>query len=466
MDSPLILRLSERATQPLSLVGGKAKNLMRLAETGIPIPPGFCVTTEAYRAFVARNNLERVITDSLRDLRDGDRAAQASAAARIQEAFCNGILPTDVVEALGKHYEELSERQADGLPVAVRSSATAEDLSDASFAGIQKTLLNVRGLHAVTDALRNCWASLWTQQVVSYRSRMGITNADLAIAVIVQKMIPSRVAGVLFTIEPVTGDRSCFTVEACWGLGEALVSGNTDPDHYELDRATFRLRNQIYGRQYHAVQCADGGGVRTVPVPGPARRGPCLNAEQLASLARTGLLIEEHFGCPQDIEWAMDANPRSPDRSGNIYFLQSRPITVLRPSTASSAEFEPWESPVPGAIWVRQSGGVVEHLPTPASPLFATGQLPLICDCLDAQCPEMGVVTPRPTYTLINGYFYNRSDYRLGPGAVLLPINYWRAARKGARHWRQPPCRITWLRLQLRRVLTFRARAFLNCCST
>jgi phosphoenolpyruvate synthase/pyruvate phosphate dikinase len=219
MDRPLILRLSERATQPLSLVGGKAKNLMRLAETGIPIPPGFCVTTEAYRAFVARNNLERVITDSLRDLRDGDRAAQASAAARIQEAFCNGILPTDVVEALGKHYEELSERQADGLPVAVRSSATAEDLSDASFAGIQKTLLNVRGLHAVTDALRNCWASLWTQQVVSYRSRMGITNADLAIAVIVQKMIPSRVAGVLFTIEPVTGDRSCFTVEACWGLG-------------------------------------------------------------------------------------------------------------------------------------------------------------------------------------------------------------------------------------------------------
>ncbi|MFZ0594500.1 MAG: PEP/pyruvate-binding domain-containing protein [Bryobacteraceae bacterium] len=436
MDTPLIVNLCERAAQPLSLVGGKAKNLMRLAETGASVPAGFCVTTQAYRTFVARNGLEHVIADSVREIQDSDESARA-ASRRIQQAFLSGILPTDVLDAIRKHYEQLSVRHAEGLPVAVRSSATAEDLSDASFAGIQTTVLNVRGLGPVIDALRSCWASLWTQQAISYRSRKRITDSDLAIAVIVQKMIPSRVAGVLFTIEPVTGNRDCLTVEACWGLGEALVSGNTIPDHYELDRATFRLRYQIYGRQDQAVECAEEGGTRIARVRETERRDPCLSAEQLAYLARTGLAIEKYFGSPQDIEWAIDAN-RAKSRSGfeNIYFLQSRPITVLRPHSGSSAQAEPWESPVSGAIWVRQSGGVVEHLPAPASPLFATGQLPLICDRLDAQCPEMGVVTPAPTYTLINGYFYNRSDYRVGPGALLLPVNYWRAARKGARDWR------------------------------
>ncbi len=438
MNTPLIVDLCDRSAQPLSLVGGKAKNLMRLAETGVSVPAGFCITTQAYRSFVARNGLERLIADSLLEIQGGDESARAAASRRIQQAFLSGIPPTDVVEAVRKHYEELSRQYAEDLPVAVRSSATAEDLTDASFAGVQTTVLNVRGLAPLIEALRNCWASLWTQQVISYRFRKAITDTDLAIAVIVQRMIPARVAGVLFTIEPVTGDRGCLTVEACWGLGEALVSGNTIPDHYELDRPTFRLRNQIYGRQDQAVECAKEGGTRTARVRRSERRAPCLTAEQLAYLARTGLAIEEHFGSPQDIEWAIDGNPaKSPSGFENIYFLQSRPVTVLRPNAGSSAEAEPWESPVVGAIWVRQSGGVVEHLPAPASPLFATGQLPMICDRLDAQCPEMGVVTPAPTYALINGYFYNRSDYRVGLGALLLPLNYWRAARKGARDWRK-----------------------------
>lgn len=431
MNNPLIINLNDKAPQHLWLVGGKAKGLMRLAETGVSVPAGFCVTTRAYHSFVAHNDLQGWIAESLRDVRDGDRAARTVASARIQQAFLGGNLPQDVVENLRAHYNEISIGRAEDVRVAVRSSATAEDLANASFAGVQTTVLNVTGISAVTNALRSCWASLWTEQVISYRSRVGIADTDLAIAVIVQEMIPSRVAGVLFSTEPVTGDRGCMTVEACWGLGEALVSGNVNPDHYEIDRASFRLRKQICGRQSKAIECSKEGGTRIVPLSKSKRRRPCLHAEQLTQLAKAALLIEERFDCPQDIEWAID-------EAQHIYFLQSRPITVLQPqSTCSTTKHERWESPVPGAIWVRQSGGIVEHLPTPASPLFATAQLPLICDRLDTQCPEMGVVTPHPTYALINGYFYNRSDYRLGPGSLLLPINYWRAARKGARDWRK-----------------------------
>ena len=176
MNTPLILDLAGQAPQPLSLVGGKAKNLMRLAATGISVPAGFCVTTQAYREFVAGNGLERLIADSLQDMRHGDQSARTAVAERIRQAYLGGILPPGVAEAVRKHYEELSAGRAEGLPVAVRSSATAEDLTDASFAGVQTTVLNVRGLAAVTGALRNCWASLWAQQAVTYRSRKEITR--------------------------------------------------------------------------------------------------------------------------------------------------------------------------------------------------------------------------------------------------------------------------------------------------
>jgi phosphoenolpyruvate synthase/pyruvate phosphate dikinase len=435
MNPTLILKLSESADQPLSLVGGKAKNLMRLAGTGITVPPGFCITTEAYRGFVARNGLGPLIKEALETIPENDKAARLEAAKRIGEQFRNGIFPSELSDSIRSHFDGLAAASGGALRVAVRSSATAEDLAEASFAGVQKTVLNVRGFAHVLQALRECWASLWCEGVISYRPRMGLAVDDLAIAVIVQRMIPSQVSGVLFTVEPVTGDPGRLTVEACWGLGEALVSGNITPDHYELDRASFRVRKQIYGRQSHAIESSETGGTRLIPVPGSMRKRPCLAAEQLTELARTGLAIERHFGSPQDIEWAIDS-PSGDSDPATIYFLQSRPITVLRPQSTGFAQTEPWDSPVPGAIWVRQSGGIVEHFSTPASPLFATAQLPLICELLDAQCPEMGVVTPQPTYALINGYFYNRSDYRLGPRALSLPVNYWRAARKGARHWR------------------------------
>lgn len=187
MNAPLVLKLSEKGTWPSSLVGGKARNLARLAEAGMSIPVGFCVTTEAYRSFVSRNGLDLVITESLRNIQDGGTSARETASERIHQAFLCGILSSEVVATVRKHYGELSCSNEKEFCVAVRSSATAEDLTDASFAGTQRTVLNVRGLPAILDALRNCWASLWTQRVLTYRSRMRITDTDLAIAVIVDR---------------------------------------------------------------------------------------------------------------------------------------------------------------------------------------------------------------------------------------------------------------------------------------
>lgn len=431
----LVLPLTHGGPPPLSLVGGKARNLMRLTEAGMAVPAGFCVTTRAYEAFIGRNELDRVVRGSMCSLEDGDRGARFAASHRIRGAMLSGVMPDDVTEAITRHYRELSGSN-ESCRVAVRSSATAEDLADASYAGAHATLLNVRGLPALLDAVRICWASLWMEQVASYRCRIGAGNGDLAIAVVVQKMIDSKVSGVLFTIDPVTGDHDRLTIEACWGLGESLVSGKTLPDHYELDRRNLRLCTQMFGRQREIVECAEEG-IRTVSLEDSLRRRPCLNTKQLHCLGRIALAIEDQFASPQDIEWAIetDEDEAEFDPEG-IYILQSRPVTVLATQSPQAAGDEPWESPVREAVWVRRSGGVVEHLAGPASPLFATAQLPLICARLDAQCPEMGVITPPPTYALINGYFFNRSDYRLGLGAPLLPFNYWRAARKGARDWR------------------------------
>ncbi len=431
----LVLPLTHGGPSPLSLVGGKARNLMRLTDAGMAVPAGFCVTTRAYEAFIGRNELDRVVRGSMCSLEDGYRGARFAASQRIRGAMLSGVMPDDVREAITRHYRELSGSN-ESCRVAVRSSATAEDLADASYAGAHATLLNVRGLPALLDAVRICWASLWMEQVASYRYHIGAGNGDLAIAVVVQKMIDSKVSGVLFTIDPVTGDHDRLTIEACWGLGESLVSGKTLPDHYELDRRNFRVSTQMYGRQREIVECAEEG-TRTIVLEDSLRRRPCLNPRQLQRLGRVALAIEEQFASPQDIEWAIEADC---DNKGfgaeGIYILQSRPVTVLAPRLTQAAGDEPWESPVAEAVWVRRSGGVVEHLAGPASPLFATAQLPLICTRLDAQCPEMGVITSPPTYALINGYFFNRNDYRLGLRALLLPFNYWRAARKGARDWR------------------------------
>ncbi|MFI6927380.1 PEP/pyruvate-binding domain-containing protein [Nonomuraea spiralis] len=293
----------------LADVGGKAANLGELTRAGLPVPPGWVLTTDAYRQ----------AADGL-DLTPGDGLAE-----RARRHLLQATVPGPVREAIVKAYAGLG---AD-VPVAVRSSATAEDLPFASFAGQQDTFLNVVGAEAVLEAVRRCWASLWTDRAVAYREAEGIGHAGVRLAVVVQVMVDARVAGVLFTADPVTGRRHQAVVDAAPGLGEAVVSGAVNPDRFVVLGGEVRERHA--GDKRLSVRPLPGGGVEhveRVESVGDAERGEtgglCLTDAQVLDLAALGARVEDHYGAPQDIEWAID-----PD--GTLWLTQARPITTLYP---------------------------------------------------------------------------------------------------------------------------------------
>jgi rifampicin phosphotransferase len=297
-----VVGLKTLDAQALPRVGGKAANLGELIAAGFPVPPGFAVTTAAYVGVAADL-----------DLSDPQRAGEALASAE---------LPAPVAEAVRAAYTGLGV----DVPVAVRSSATAEDLPWASFAGQQDTYLNVVGADAVLDAVRRCWASLWTERAVSYRETQGIEHGAVHIAVVVQRMVDAQVAGVLFTADPVTGTRHRAVIDASPGLGEAVVSGAVNPDHIVVDAGGVHVTP---GDKAVQVRPLPGGGVERVAVTGPA--GACLTEAQATALADLGRRVEAHFGAPQDIEWALDTD-------GEIWLTQARPITTLHPLPPSSGD--------------------------------------------------------------------------------------------------------------------------------
>ncbi|MFC4057608.1 PEP/pyruvate-binding domain-containing protein [Planomonospora corallina] len=295
METPLVLSFEEIDAGMLPLVGGKAANLGVLTAAGFPVPPGVCLTTEAYRRVTERSGPLEAALDALEAASPADTGSLAALAATARAAVLRAPVPDDVAEAV--------RRSAHG-PVAVRSSATAEDLPDASFAGQQDTYLNVVGPDAVLDAVRRCWASLWTDRAVAYRAGRGIGPRSVRPAVVVQEMVRSEVAGVMFTADPVTGRRRTAVIDAAPGLGEAVVSGAVDPDRFTVDLASGR----ITGRR---------------PGDGTAG-GLCLTDGQVRTLAELGGRVEEHYGAPQDIEWAVDAE-------GVLWLTQARPVTTLYP---------------------------------------------------------------------------------------------------------------------------------------
>jgi rifampicin phosphotransferase len=298
-----VVELKTLDAQALPRVGGKAANLGELIAAGFPVPPGFAVTTAAYvRAAAAL------------DLSDPARARHALATAE---------LPAAVAKAVRAAYLGLGAE----APVAVRSSATAEDLPWASFAGQQDTYLNVVGTDAVLDAVRRCWASLWTDRAVSYRETQGIDHSDVQLAVVVQKMVDAQVAGVLFTADPVTGTRDRTVIDASPGLGEAVVSGAVNPDHIVVDVDGIRTTP---GDKAVQVRSLPGGGTEQVRVAGDDGHA-CLSDAQVTGLADLGRRVEAHFGAPQDIEWAVDAD-------GELWLTQARPITTLHPLPASDGD--------------------------------------------------------------------------------------------------------------------------------
>jgi pyruvate,water dikinase len=315
----------DRAALPV--VGGKGANLGELTRAGLPVPPGFCVTTAAYGLVAGDANLEPVLA-ALAETRPDDTTRLAELAAAARAALLEAPVPEDLAQAIAAAYEGLGDGAS--VPVAVRSSATAEDLPTASFAGQQDTYLNVVGEEAVLDATRRCWASLWTDRAVSYRAGGGIDHRDVRLAVVVQRMVGAAVAGVLFTANPLTGKRRQAVIDAAPGLGEAVVSGAVNPDHFVVDTTTGAIVERSLGDKRVEVRPVAGGGTQRVEPEGRDAEAS-LSDDQIRALAALGARVEACYGTPQDTEWAIDSG-------GKVWLLQARPITTLFPLPAGAPE--------------------------------------------------------------------------------------------------------------------------------
>jgi rifampicin phosphotransferase len=314
----LILPFTAIDRAMLPLTGGKAANLGELVRAGFPVPAGLCVTTAAYEMVAVDAGLEPTLA-ALAAAEPGGMARLAELATEARSCLLGASVPDVLGRAIAEAYGELGE----GTPVAVRSSATAEDLPGASFAGQQDTYLNVVGAESVLDAVRRCWASLWTDRAVSYRATNGIDPRGVRLAVVVQRMVEASVAGVLFTANPVTGKRRQAVIDASPGLGEAVVSGMVNPDHFVANTATGEIVERRLGDKRVAIVAGSGGGTERVELAAD-EHGASLSDDQILALAKLGERVEEHYGTPQDTEWAIDGD-------GALWLLQARPITTLFP---------------------------------------------------------------------------------------------------------------------------------------
>lgn len=333
---PLALPLAELDRADVAVAGGKGASLGELIRAGVQVPPGFVVTTEAFRAAMAALDPAGRIPEQINQLDPGDAEGIATTTAQIRDRIRAAALPAAVQQATRRRYDELARSgSADVAPVAVRSSATSEDSAEASFAGLQDTYLWVRGAEAVIDHVRRCWASLYSVESVTYRRRRDLPDAGLAMAVVVQQMVDARCSGVMFTCSPTTGDRSVISLEAAWGLGSAVVSGEVTPDTYLVNKVTGDLlerRIATKGRQHRMDP--SGTGVREDDVPTDLQDQPCLDGAELQELVGLGRRVEKHYGSVQDIEWAI---ARDVPAGQAIFLLQSRPETVWASRQATPA---------------------------------------------------------------------------------------------------------------------------------
>lgn len=306
------------------VVGGKGASLGELTRAGIRVPPGFVVPTAAFEAFLEALDSTGEIRRSVAGLNHEDVAAVAAASERVRERIRRAPLPRAVEADIARAYAGLCESTAD-LPVAVRSSATSEDSEEASFAGLQDTYLWVQGGQSVLDHVRQCWASLYNAESLAYRLRLGLPEEQVAMAVVVQRMVPADASGVMFTRSPTTGDRSTIVIESCWGLGSCLVSGEVTPDRFVVSKVTGDISAKtVSSKTLRHVPDPVQGGVRDEPVPDALQDAASISDEVVAELVAVGKTVERHYRRPQDIEWAL-----TEDAAGRtVYILQSRPETV------------------------------------------------------------------------------------------------------------------------------------------
>lgn len=349
-----VVWLEEVGKEDVSTVGGKGASLGEMINLGIPVPGGFAVTAQAFRDFLNRSGIAQDLFDALKiDVNDQSQLMKAEEVAK--RLIMDAKVPNDMEQAIKSRYQELCERDGEEVFVAVRSSATAEDLPDASFAGQQETYLNMRGAEEVFDAVKRCWASLYGARAIFYRVEQGFEHEKVNLSAIVQKMVDSEKSGVMFSSQPSTGEAS-VVIEAAWGLGETVVSGSVSPDNYVVDRGDMKIVSQfIATKEIMTIRDPKTNHTVTVPVPPEKKQAEVLTPNEIMELAKYGEALEKHYGIPQDIEWGVE--------KAKIYILQSRPITTIHGRKQES------QAETTGRVLVTGQG---------ASPGVATGMVRII----------------------------------------------------------------------------------------
>ena len=315
--APFVAWFDEVDHDDIPLVGGKGANLGEMTNAGIPVPPGFCVTAPSYFYFLDHNNLREKIKDILSNIDINKSASLNGARDKVQKLILNGKIPEDLEKAIREAYHKMPEKEK--TLVAVRSSATAEDLPDASFAGQQATYLNVLGADDVVKHVQKCWASLFESRAIFYRVERGYDHFKVALSAPVQKMIQSEVSGVMFTLNPINNDKHTIVVESIFGLGEMIVQGSATPDHFEVDKRNWRIVHKEISNQ-DIMLTREGKITKERKVPKALVGQQKVSDNVMLKVAELGLKLEKHYKWPQDVEWAYE--------KGKVYIVQTRPITT------------------------------------------------------------------------------------------------------------------------------------------
>ena len=318
-QSRLLVNFNQVNKSDIPLVGGKGANLGEMINAGFPIPPGFIVTSKAYYQVIEANNLKPQIISILDQIDSKDIHSLNQASHKIKKLILRASIPQELSNEIIKHYLKLGANNRHCL-VAVRSSATAEDLPDASFAGQQETYLNIQGEANVIQSIRACWASLFEPRAIFYRQEKHFDHFQVGIAVPVQKMVQSEVSGIMFTVNPVTNNKNQIVIEAIWGLGEKIVQGAYTPDHYLVQKLSWKILQKQTNKQFKQLTWVKNKN-KEIKLKKNLQLKPKLSDEQIITLAKLGQKIQQHYFFPQDLEWAVENN--------KIYIVQSRPITTI-----------------------------------------------------------------------------------------------------------------------------------------
>jgi rifampicin phosphotransferase len=393
MSPTFVLPLNDIAAD-LETVGGKGMSLAKLANAGLPVPGGFHITTEAYRQFVHANNLGPGIITALQGVDVSKPSTLETASQAIRQLFTRGAIPGGLANAIVSAYGTLP---GSNPAVAIRSSATAEDLPDASFAGQQDTYLNISGAEKVLEATKKCWGSLWTSRAISYRVRQGVNSEGVALAVVVQTLVNAEAAGIMFTANPLNGNRNEAVINAAWGLGEAVVGGAVTPDTMTVSKRSGAVTARETAEKLVMTVRMEKG-TEEQEVPDSLQKVPVLSDTQAAQLTSYGVEIEELYGIPMDIEWTL--------ADGKFAIVQARPVTALPEAPIV------WAPPDPRGIYMRTS--VADLMPEPLSPLFVTLGIPAQVEQMKPLGKRLLGSTPvlaADYMTSINNYAYMNATF-------------------------------------------------------